>query len=135
MGFSVNLSSFSVVDRLIEDLPATLIFDDLERISMPQSTMSGLLNKFIEHDKRHVILIANTDRISEDDQEAFDTTREKRIGQMIQISPDVDAALESYWLRLPEGRSKDYLQAHENLIKKIFAQGQHGNLRLLNCAL
>ncbi len=135
MGFSINLSSFSLLEGLRDDLPPTLIFDDLERITMPQSTMSGLLNKFIEHDKRHVILIANTDEIKKDEKEAFDTAREKRIGQSIQISPDVEAALQSYWVSIPTGRGKTYLENHQDLIKIIFNQGGHGNLRLLRYAL
>ncbi|MFK8035627.1 MAG: P-loop NTPase fold protein, partial [Hyphomicrobiales bacterium] len=65
MGFSINLSSLSLLEGLKKDLPPNLIFDDLERISMPHSTMSGLLNQFIEHDNRRVILIANTDKIVE----------------------------------------------------------------------
>jgi hypothetical protein len=134
-GFSVNLSSFSLLEGLRKDLPDTLIFDDLERISMPQSTMSGLLNNFIEHDKRRVILIANTDQIKGDEKEIFDTTREKRIGQSIQISPDVEAALQSYWVSIPDGRGKTYLQKNQDLIKAIFQQGEHGNLRLLRYAL
>jgi hypothetical protein len=135
MGFSVNLSSFSLLEGLRKDLPTTLIFDDLERISMPQETMSGLLNDFIEHDKRHVILIANTDKIKADEKEAFDTTLEKRIGRSIQISPDVEAALQSYWVSIPSGRGKTYLQKNQGLIKTVFQQGEHGNLRLLRYAL
>ena len=92
-GFSINLNSFSVIEGLRNSLPGTIIYDDLERIAMPQAKMSGLLNQFIEHDKLRVILIANTDQINANEKDAFDTTREKSIGRTIQISPDVDVAL------------------------------------------
>lgn len=134
-GFSVNLSSFSLVEGLKKYLPSTLIFDDLERIVLPHSTMSGILNQFIEHEKRRVILIANTDKIRQDEKETFDTTREKAIGQTIQIEPDVGAALQSYWENIPTGRGKVYLQKRHDLITTIFNQGKHGNLRLLRYAM
>lgn len=135
VGFSVNLSGFSLVDGLRKHLPKTLIFDDLERISMPQSAMSGLLNQFIEHEKRQVILIANTSQIKGDEREAFDTTREKGIGQSIKIFPDVEAALQSYWVSIPPGRGRDYLQENQDLIKTVFNQSGHENLRLLRYAM
>ncbi|MEP4978017.1 P-loop NTPase fold protein [Ascidiaceihabitans sp.] len=135
MGFSINLSSLSLLEGLKKYLPHNLIFDDLERISMPQTTMSGLLNQFIEHDKRRVILIANTDGIVEGEKEAFDTTKEKRIGQTIEILPDVEAVLQSFWVDIPSGRGKIYLREHQDLIKEVFGQGGHKNLRLLRYAM
>ena len=135
MGFSLNLSSFSLLEGLRKKLPFTLIFDDLERISMPQATVSGLLNSFIEHGKRRVILIANTDKINEDEKEAFDTSREKQIGRVIRIAPDFDAALQSYWVTIPTGHGTKYLKENQALIKDIFQEAQHGNLRLLRYAL
>ncbi|WP_444453238.1 P-loop NTPase fold protein [Rhodobacter capsulatus] len=134
-GFSVNLSSISLVEGARKYLPQFLIFDDLERAAMPQSKISGLLNDFIEHDKRHVILIANTEKIEADERPTFDTTREKAIGRTIQIRPDVDAALRSYLKGVPAGRGKDYLQENQALIKAIFNQGKHKNLRLLRYAI
>lgn len=133
MGFSINLSSLSVLEGLRAKLPATLIFDDLERSGMPQQVISGLLNQFIEHDKRRVVLIANTDQMR--DKDTFDTTSEKLIGRRIEILPDSEAALQSYWVGIPAGRGKAYLQRHQEMIKSIFAQGGHGNLRLLRYAL
>ncbi|MEO9682893.1 MAG: P-loop NTPase fold protein [Tateyamaria sp.] len=135
MGFSINLSSLSLLEGLKKDLPPNLIFDDLERISMPQTTMSGLLNQFIEHDKRRVILIANTDGIVEGEKETFDTTKEKRIGQTVEILPDVEAVLLSFWVDIPSGRGKTYLKDHQDLIKEVFDQGAHKNLRLLQYAM
>jgi hypothetical protein len=135
MGFSINLSSLSLLEGLKKDLPPNLIFDDLERISMPQAAMSGLLNQFIEHDKRRVILIANTDGINKGEKKAFDTTKEKRIGQTVEILPDVEAALQSYWVDIPDGRGKTYLKDNQDLIKEVFDQGQHENLRLLRYAM
>lgn len=135
VGFSVNMSSFSFMEGLRKYLPDTLIFDDLERIAMPQANMSGLLNRFIEHEKRRVILIANTDKIKEDEKYAFDTTREKAIGRIIHISPDIDAALVNYWAGIPAGHGTEYLKKNQLLIKDVFNQGGHCNLRLLHYAI
>lgn len=74
-GCSVDLTKVNLTEIALRALPDTLIFDDVERCGLSHAQLSGLINRYVEHEKKRVILIANSDEHK--DQEAFDATRER----------------------------------------------------------
>ena len=70
---------------------STFVFDDLERTTFDDyNELAGLVNKYVEHLSKNVILIANVDELSETN---FGKVKEKIIGHEIKFRADVDAAL------------------------------------------
>ncbi|MBO9467124.1 hypothetical protein J7443_17915 [Tropicibacter sp. R15_0] len=131
---NVNLGKLGSVgmtlwtEHRLANLPNTLIFDDIERCGLSQKQLSGLINRFVEHQGKRVILLANSDKHS--DKESFDTGREKLIGQTVTLKADLNAALAAVWAKIPDGQGKTVLQDRQNLIKETFDEAKHQNLRL-----
>ena len=128
-GNSLDLTKVNLTEIALRALPDTLIFDDVERCSLEHTQLSGLINKFVEQQKKRVILIANSDQYKE--KAAFDNTREKLIGRTITLRPELDAAIAAYWVKMPDGQGRKILQQRQGLIVKTFHEAGHQNLRLL----
>lgn len=128
-GNSVDLTKVNLTEIVLINLPEVLIFDDLERCGLNHLQLSGLINRFVEQQKKRVILIANSENVQ--DKEAFDKSREKLIGRTITVTPDLDAALTAFWPRMSETQGKTLLRSRQGLIAKTFEEAEHQNLRLL----
>ncbi|NIY79022.1 hypothetical protein HCZ23_06020 [Celeribacter sp. HF31] len=122
-----------VEERLMEALPETLIFDDLERTAMTPELVFGLINDFVEHEGKRVILLVNSEKHPWKDK--FLEKKEKLIGRTLRVEADMDAALPAFIKLMDEGRGKQYLKDHPDLIREVFEQAGHNNLRLLRNAL
>lgn len=129
LGTSVDFTKVNLTEIVLRELPETLIFDDVERCSLEHKQLSGLINRFVEHQKKRVILIANSDQLKE--KNAFDASREKLIGQTITLRPELDAAIAAVWGRIPNDQGREVLQKKQPLIAKTFKEAGHQNLRLL----
>lgn len=128
-GNSVDLTKVNLTEIALRALPDTLIFDDIERCGLKHVQLSGLINRFIEHQNKRVILIANTDHHKE--KVAFDDSREKLIGQTITLRPELGAAIAAFWIKIPNGQGRKILQDRQKLVVKTFEEAGHQNLRLL----
>ena len=133
LGSSVDFTKVNLTELVLRGLPETLIFDDIERCNLEHKQLSGLINRFVEHQKKRVILIANSDQHAE--RSAFDASREKLIGQTITLRPELDAAMVNAWGRIHKGQGRTALQARQELIAKTFNEAGHQNLRLLSRAM
>lgn len=133
LGSSVDFTKVNLTELVLRGLPETLIFDDIERCNLEHKQLSGLINRFVEHQKKRVILIANSDQHEE--RSAFDASREKLIGQTITLRPELDAAMVAAWGRIHKGQGRTALQARQELIAKTFNEAGHQNLRLLSRAM
>jgi hypothetical protein len=133
LGNSVDFTKVNLTEVVLRGLPETLIFDDIERCNLEHKQLSGLINRFVEHQKKRVILIANTEQHKE--KGAFNASREKLIGQTITLRPELDAAMVAVWGRIRKGQGRTALQARQELIAKTFNEAGHQNLRLLSRAL
>lgn len=122
-----------VEERLMEALPETLIFDDLERTAMTPKRVFGLINDFVEHEGKRVILLVNSEKHPWKDK--FLEKKEKLIGRTLRIEADITAALPDFIGLMSEGKGKTYLSDHPDLIREVFEQAGHNNLRLLRNAL
>ncbi|AUR02552.1 hypothetical protein PhaeoP72_00551 [Phaeobacter inhibens] len=129
MGLSVDLTKVNMAELALQKLPQTIIFDDVERCGLPVKQLWGLINRFVEHESKRVILIANSDKHSE--RPDFLHSREKLVGQIVTIEPNVDAAMTAVWGDIPDGQARRFLQAHQAVIKTTFEEAKHQNLRLL----
>jgi hypothetical protein len=58
-GNSANLNNVDLTEIIMTKLPGTLIFDDLERATLPATEILGAINNFIEHEAKRVVLLAN----------------------------------------------------------------------------
>lgn len=132
-GFRVDPSKVSLTELALKKLPETLVFDDVERCSLSHIQLSGLINRYVEHERKRIILIANSER--HNDKDAFDVTREKLIGQTITLRPETEAAIVAAWSKIPAGRGLLELQKRQSLILRTFEEAGHQNLRLLERAM
>ena len=72
------------------DTSKVIIFDDLERCSLDNREILGVINKYVEHHLCHVIVLAHDEKT----QNEFNFSKEKIIGHTIKISPQInDAAI------------------------------------------
>nr|WP_319250659.1 P-loop NTPase fold protein [uncultured Celeribacter sp.] len=120
-------------ERLIASLPMTLIFDDIERCSIEPQQLLGLINDFVEHKDKRVILLVHSEE--HDRKDAFLKRKEKLIGRTLKIEADLDVALPSFLAAMDDSRGRKYLHEHKKLISSVFEQSGHQNLRLLRNAL
>ncbi|WP_417280480.1 hypothetical protein [Celeribacter sp.] len=122
-----------VEERLMEALPETLIFDDLERTAMEPELVFGLINDFVEHEDKRVILLVNSEKHPWKD--AFLEKKEKLIGRTLRVEANLAEALPSFIELIGDGKGQTYLDAQHDLIREVFEQAKHNNLRLLRNAL
>lgn len=116
-------------------LPDLIVFDDLERTEgIPVHSLLGVLNRYVEHEERHVILLANQVELRKgcDD---YDRVREKVIGRVITLEPDEDKALVAFLDQLKGNPSHAFLLAQREVILSVFRTSECQNLRLLRQAL
>ncbi|WLZ58478.1 hypothetical protein [Enterobacter hormaechei] len=86
----------SLADAFIKeevDHSKIIVFDDLERCSIQLKDILGAINKYIEHHKCRVIVIAHDSEVESE----FKTTKEKIIGHTVKIKPQIDDAAEAFF--------------------------------------
>ncbi len=127
-GVTIDITGFHR-QQVLKDLPKLLVFDDLERARMEPPALLAALNRFVEHEARHVILIANEAEL--DKTGDYRRWREKVVGRTITLKPETDSALDTCLASLCVGDQKDFLADHRDLIITVFQGSQTGNLRLL----
>lgn len=116
-----------VVNAIIkEDIKTDriLVFDDLERCTINTSQILGVINKYVEHHKCKVIVIAHDIKVTG----VFSQTKEKIIGQTLNIEPNIEDAFE-YFLK-----DEEFSNIHrivKNTIKNIFLSSNCRSLRIL----
>ena len=105
-----------------------LILDDLERSSMPMSELLGYINYLVEISKNKIILLANESHIlKEDNNNVYNTFKEKVVGKTFSVNHDIDNILEP----LLNGNEHSYLHEHIEVIKDIYNSSQTKNIRKL----
>jgi KAP family P-loop domain len=130
---SFDLSKVSLTEIVLSKLPETLIFDDLERCRIEHDELFGLLNRFVEHQGKRVILVANT--LEHPEIGDFRKKSEKLIGRKVSIEADPVAAIASFWKDMPEGPGKQFLKERQDISIAVFKDAKHDNLRLFRQSL
>ena len=130
-----SLAQDAVEERLIKKLPNLLIFDDVERCEMSPGELLGLINDFVEHQAKSVLLCAFIERDDVDDylkkRGDFLSRKEKVVGRTVKIVADARSALAEFISAMPDGHGKQWFNSNEGLVLEIFASATHSNLRVL----
>ncbi len=113
------------------DASKPLILDDLERCAIPPKELLGIINRYVEHHKCRVIVIAHDEKIVGGFQEA----KEKIFGQTIKIEPDIEAAFEHFNKTLVESGREDFLGELKSEVLRIFKESNQKSLRILRHVL
>ena len=95
---------------MIDNLPNLLIFDDVERSEMSPGELLGLINEFVEHQSKKVVLCAFIERDDADDRmkkrDDFLVRKEKVVGRTVKIVADVRHALPEFISSMPDGQKQ-----------------------------
>ena len=136
-GATIDLTSFHR-QQVLKGLPRLLVFDDLERALMPAPALLAALNRFVEHEAKQVLLIANEAELEKSDQsrkwqekDDYRKWREKVVGRTITLEPETDSALSAILASLAAGDAKDFMSAHRDLVITVFQDSETANLRRL----
>jgi hypothetical protein len=135
-----------------------LIFDDLERCLIPPTETLGYINKYVEHYKLKVIILANEEEIDESErinkeqeypQEGYAKApereklkkpsnykiiREKVIGKSFQIQGDFQETIESFIKNYSEEKGdfpENLIRTNIRIIEDIYKIFKKDNLRIL----
>lgn len=110
-----------------------LVFDDLERSHIPMKRLLGYINYFVEYCGCHVVIVGDETKVTDkDDKKILDDFKEKTVGKVFEVAPDIDAAITQFVEELPQ---VDWLGEQKELIKKMFVSSQCDNLRILRQCL
>jgi hypothetical protein len=120
--------------KVLEGLPDILIFDDVERVNLTAKELFGVLNKYVEHDKRSVILLADETRLR-DDLPDYKAYKEKLVGRTLRLNPDADAAFAAFLLEIPDAETCIALSENQSRLLEVFHLSTFENLRLLRQAM
>ncbi|SFP59345.1 KAP family P-loop domain-containing protein [Ectopseudomonas composti] len=135
---NVSVPDIKIPDYLTNTAGLVLIFDDLERCSIPINEVLGYINHFVEHQDYKVILVANeTEILLEVDgnharASSYKRIKEKLIGKSFEIQSDVDSAILGFVNEIG-AKAQPYL--HLETIKETYTQSTYNNLRHLRQAL
>jgi len=109
-----------------------LIFDDLERCTIPLKEVFGYINSFVEHEKRHVIVIADAAKFNP---EEYLSIKEKLIGQELEVQLDIKGALESFCSEVNNKKCREFLLSSFDNICSTYKTSKYNNLRTLRKAI
>jgi len=116
-----------------------LVFDDLERCSIPISNILGYINQFVETNGLKVILIANEEEIikaSEKNKEveeakSYLAIKEKLIGKSFDVTTDFNSAIDGFISESNNSEVSQLISNNRELIKDLFDTAGYNNLRHL----
>jgi hypothetical protein len=122
-------------DRLIANLPDTLIFDDLERSTIDMRELLGLLNQLVEHSGKRIVLVMNSKELKKASGDTFDSEREKVVGRTVKLEADFETAFPHFLEKVSVGKGKNFFEGNADCVKSVFEQAGHQNLRLVRNAM
>ncbi len=108
----------------------TIIFDDLERSKINPTDLLGVINRYIEHHKCRVVVIAHNSKLTEE----FREQKEKIFGREIRVDPDVLSAYDAFTAKLEINLNKKDAAAlveFKELILNVRKDAAVNSLRIL----
>lgn len=131
----------SLWDQVDLSVSRLLVFDDLERCSIPIHDLMGYINQLVEHGKLKAILIANEKEIgpqeSGDDsfKNNYRITKEKLIGRTFEVTPELPLALDCFINDLPCDSIRNLVNDNKSIVTQVYESSKFKNLRLLRHSL
>lgn len=122
---NLEYSNFKDVNKRV------LIFDDLERCNINIVELLGYINKFVEHQKLKVIIVADESKL--EDKENYLSFKEKLIGKTFCVQPDFDGLISSHTDKISDLSLIKFISENTEFIKDIFyVRSECVNLRILD---
>lgn len=110
-----TIAQDAIENRMVDNLPKVLIFDDVERCELKAAELLGLINDFVEHKTRNVVLCAFSERNDDTEKRGdFLSRKEKVVGRTVRITADGTSALPKFISAMPEGYGKDWFAEHDS---------------------
>lgn len=109
------------------DSSRALIFDDLERCTVENTVLLGMINRYVEHHGCRVIVIAHDNKVVK----TFADTKEKIFGQTLHVEPNVEAAFAEFVAFFKNPQNSDKLAAHRREVLSTFRESGTSSLRIL----
>lgn len=139
---TVGIPELGIPEYLRDTNGLVLVFDDLERCSLPITDVMGYINYFVEHDGRKVVIICNEEEIirsekneGDDQGISFKRIKEKLVGKTFEITADFSSAVDSFIDEVDLESSRELLDKHKELVKQIYSNAGYKNLRHLRQAI
>lgn len=108
-----------------------LVFDDLERSPLPVVEVMRFINRFVEHDKLRVIVVASEDDIPEGQKEDYKGRKQKLVGKTIKVGSDPGEVLDVFTKRLKTAAVQKAIAANREQVLTTFAASGRPNFRNL----
>lgn len=112
-----------------------LVFDDLERSPLPLVEVMGFINRFVEHDKLRVIVVASEQDIPEAQQREYRGRKEKLVGKTIKVGSDAGEVLDVFSERLKTPEVLKAITDNRDQLLATFAASGRPNFRSLRAVL
>lgn len=130
-GVGISSKDYKLVTRIPDN--AVLVFDDLERVSdnVSINEVLGLLNSYIEHLRRKVIIVCNELPFSERDKENYSKVLEKTVRFAYSFSANISSVFDNLTEKKGCNFYKKWLIDNKKSILEIFELGGEKNLRTL----
>ncbi|GMV63970.1 MAG: hypothetical protein AMXMBFR74_31370 [Parvibaculum sp.] len=125
----------TIRDGLVKLEGKILVFDDLERCSMPIAEAMGFINAFVEHEGLKVIVVANQEEIPKPQLEDYQRKKEKLIGKTIRIASDPRAVFDVFAANLQIQAAKTCVLENKEKVLRTFEESGKQNFRSLRSVL
>lgn len=136
-----NVPEINIPDYLKNIDNKILVFDDLERCSIPISNILGYINQFVETNGLKVILIANEEEIIKEtvretsEAKSYSLIKEKLIGRSFDVITDFNSAIDAFISGSANSEISQLITKYKNKIKELFDTSGYNNLRHLRQAI
>ncbi|MBC3794976.1 P-loop NTPase fold protein [Spirosoma utsteinense] len=148
---SATLPDIKIFESFKKSTDHILIFDDLERCSLPLSNVMGYINQLVENDNLKAIIVANEEEILkqknlfaesnvdkknyvDNASNDYSLIKEKLIGKTFTVDVDLDSSIEQFMNNINNSDAKKILADNLSTIKNLFVTSQYNNLRHLKQA-
>ncbi|MGN6260256.1 MAG: P-loop NTPase fold protein [Ralstonia sp.] len=138
---SVGVPDIDLREFLTTDQNVVLVFDDLERCSIPIVEVLGYVNHFVEHGGFKVVIVAHEKEIEERDLEDKKTgviyrrIKEKLIGKTFEVEPIYSDAFDAFCVEMQNPDIKILVEQQKDFIGEVYDTAGFRNLRHLRQAI
>lgn len=125
---STGLDKLNLLDFFSEkgkNTELVFVFDDLERTEIEVKEVLGYINYLVEQASFKAILIANEEKLLENDNNTYREFKEKVIGKTFEVRHDFDEVLEKFLLNSPINLDK----FDKSVIINVYKLANYKNLR------